>query len=329
MISQLIEQDARETPDCIKQQLIENESVAAELGERLRELSPKFILMVGRGSSDHAGVFGKYLIEIEMSTPVVAAAPSVKTVYSCELNLAGSAVILISQSGKASDILSQAEMAKKQGALCIALVNDEASPLVQLADVILPLKSGQEQALVATKSYLATLSALLQLVAHWKNDSELISDVNKLPTMLANTASESAQLKPSTFKAVKSLVVMGRGFGYALAREVALKLKQVCVIQAEAYSSEEFLHGSEALIADGLHIISLDLKDESKKSHDQQVCEFKLRGANVSHMTPTSRYIPNRIAPLTLLLRFYIDIALIAAAKECDLVPEVELSKAS
>ena len=166
-----MEREAREAPQRIKQQLIQNESTAVALGQKLRELAPKFVFMVGRGSSDHAGVFGKYLIEVETGTPVVAAAPSVKSVYGTEVNLKGSAVIVISQSGRSPDILTQAEIAKAQGALCIALVNVEDSPLAQIADVVLPLNVGEEKAVAATKSYLATLSALLQLVAHWKNNA--------------------------------------------------------------------------------------------------------------------------------------------------------------
>ena len=140
----IMEREAREAPTRIQQQLEMNNETVIKLGETLRQLAPKFVFMVGRGSSDHAGVFGKYLIEVETGTPVVAAAPSVKSVFGTEVNLAGSAVIVISQSGRSPDILSQAEIAKKQGALCIALVNDQSSPLAEIADVVIPLNVGEE-----------------------------------------------------------------------------------------------------------------------------------------------------------------------------------------
>jgi len=313
-----MEQEAREAPARIQQQLVNNKATAESLGQKLRELKPNFVFMVGRGSSDHAGVFGKYLIEVETGTPVVAAAPSVKSVYGSQVNLAGSAVIVISQSGRSPDILTQAQIAKEQGALCIALVNVEDSPLAELADVVLPLNVGEEKAVAATKSYLATLSALLQLVAYWKNDSGLIEQVNQLPSVLEKTISEPVQLTPEAIADVDHLVVMGRGFGYALSREVALKLKEVCGIQAESFSSAEFLHGPVTLVEGGLNIISLDIQDESEQSHQQQVDDVLARGADLSRIKQTHADIPNRIAPLTLLQRFYIDVANVAVSRGVD-----------
>lgn len=314
----IMEREAREAPTRIQQQLQQNQATAAALGEKLRQLNPSFIFMVGRGSSDHAGVFGKYLIEVETGTPVVAAAPSVKSVYNSTVNLTNAAVIVISQSGRSPDILSQAELAKEQGALCIALVNDESSPLAEMADVVMPLNVGEEKAVAATKSYLATLSAFLQLVAHWKNDQALIDAVDTLPEVLAQTVSEAVQLTPETLAEVKHLVVMGRGYGYALSREVALKLKEVCGIQAESFSSAEFLHGPVTLVEGGLDIISLDINDESKASHDEQVNEVKRRGARVTHIAQTDDAIAKRVAPLTLLQRFYIDVAQVAVSLGVD-----------
>jgi len=314
----IMEREAREAPARIKEQLEKNQPVAIELGKKLRELSPKFVFMVGRGSSDHAGVFGKYLIEVETGTPVVAAAPSVKSVFGSEVNLKDSAVIVISQSGRSPDILSQAELAKQQGALCIALVNDETSPLAEMADVVVPLNVGKETAVAATKSYLATLSAFLQLVANWKNDPKLLIAVEQLPAVLEQTVNEPVQLTPESLEQVAHCVVMGRGFGYALSREVALKLKEVCGIQAESFSSAEFLHGPVTLVEGGLSIISLDIQDESQESHDVQVNEVKSRGATVSHIAQTDATIYKRIAPLTLLQRFYIDVANVAVSRGVD-----------
>lgn len=314
----IMEREAREAPSRIQQQLANNQATAIALGEKLRALKPNFVFMVGRGSSDHAGVFGKYLIEVETGTPVVAAAPSVKSVYNSQVNLKGSAVIVISQSGRSPDILTQAQIAKEQGALCIALVNVEDSPLAQLADVVMPLNVGEEKAVAATKSYLATLSALLQLVAYWKNDAQLINQVELLPKVLEQTVAEPNQLLANTVDGVSNLVVMGRGFGYALSREVALKLKEVCGIQAESFSSAEFLHGPVTLVEGGLTIISLDIEDESSASHQQQVDEVQERGATLIRLQQTNHEMPNRIAPLTLLQRFYIDVAGVAVSKGLD-----------
>lgn len=157
--------ETREAPERIAEQLSANAAATEMLGEYLRAKNPPFIMMVGRGSSDHAGVFAKYLIETELAIPVIAAAPSVASVYGKRLQLENAVLIAISQSGSSPDILTQVEHAKETGAFCIAMVNDGKSPLSRRVDAVLPLYAGEETAVAATKSYLASLSAILQLVA--------------------------------------------------------------------------------------------------------------------------------------------------------------------
>lgn len=314
----IMERETREAPARIHTQLEKNQDVVRELGKRLRNAAPAFVFMVGRGSSDHAGVFGKYLIEVETGTVVASAAPSVKSVFGRSINLKNSVMFVISQSGRSPDILRQAEMAKEQGALCVTLVNDETSPLAELADVAVPLSVGEEKAVAATKSYLATLSALLHVVAHWKNDDTLIGAVEGLPSVLEKTINEPTQLEPSQFKNLERLVVLGRSFGYALSREVALKLKEVCSIQAEAFSSAEFLHGPVTLVENGLSVVNLGLDDETATEHNRQVEEVASRGAQVLNLKQTDSSLHPRIAPLTLLQRFYLDVASIAVSRGID-----------
>lgn len=173
MTTTIMAKEAAEAPSIIRQQLQNNTSACIELGEKIRQFDPAYVYMIGRGSSDHAGVFAKYLIEVEMGIPVSAAAPSVSSIYGQTLNLQRALVIAISQSGRSPDILAQAKAAKESGALCVALVNDETSPLAELADCVVPLRANKELAVAATKSYLATLSALLQVVGYWKQDESI------------------------------------------------------------------------------------------------------------------------------------------------------------
>src|SRR3990167_2429655 len=169
----IMAQEAAEAPSRIREQLAANAGRIADIVKLIKQKQPRYVYMVGRGSSDHAGVFAKYLIEIEIGLPVAAAAPSIASVYNKQLDLTGALVLVISQSGRSPDILAQVAMAKAAGALVIALVNDESSPLAQQADQVIPLNVGVEKAVAATKSYLATLSALLQLVAAWSGNSQL------------------------------------------------------------------------------------------------------------------------------------------------------------
>ncbi|WP_206483397.1 SIS domain-containing protein [Thalassotalea sp. G2M2-11] len=315
MTQSIMEKEAKQAPSVIEGQLSANKALAEKIGSKLREIDPKMVMIIGRGSSDHAGVFGKYLIEIEAGVPTFAAAPSVSSVYGKQLKLANALVIVISQSGRSPDIIAQAEMAKKAGAYCVALVNDESSPLKDIVDELLPLKAGAEISVAATKSYLATLSALLQLTAYWTENQGLIDALATLPGALETMIQSDAQLTPESIDGVKNMVVLGRGLGYAVTKEMALKLKEVSSIHAEAFSSAEFLHGPVTLVEQGLAILNCAVNDESAKSHQDQIDEVGQRGADLVHLRQTDNSIHPRIAPLVVLQRFYLDVAKVAVTR--------------
>ncbi|MBY5992653.1 glucosamine-6-phosphate deaminase NagB-II [Ferrimonas balearica] len=316
-MSSIMEREALEAAQRVSDQLGHNGAVLQQLGAQLRTTPPKFVMWVGRGSSDHAGVFAKYLIEIEMGIPTFASAPSVASIYGRPLELAGALVLVISQSGRSPDILAQARMAKESGARVVALVNDEQSPLASVADFVLPLRAGEEKAVAATKSYLATLSALLQLVAAWSGRRELAEAMDRLPGALSHAAAAPTQLSAAPLAGVSNLVVLGRGLGYAVAKEIALKLKEVCGIHAEAFSSAEFLHGPVTLVEQELTVLDLDIDDESAPAHREQMAEIRARGATVIPMSQVGAVHP-RLAPLTLMQRFYLDVEKVALARGID-----------
>lgn len=310
--------EAASAPALLAEQLKLNKVICQRLADKIRQFNPSVVYIVARGSSDHAGVFAKYLIEIELGIPVVAAAPSVVTIFHKQLKLSNALVIGISQSGRSPDIVQHMQMAKDAGALCVGLVNDESSPLAALVDELLPLRVGQEIAVAATKSYLACLSALLQLVAYCKDDAGLIAGVENIPQALAEAVDGPAQLKVSMFRDTDKCIVLGRGFGYAIAKEIALKLKEVCAIQAEAFSSAEFVHGPVALAQKPLQVLSLKLRDESFEAHQQQVDDLVQRGAGVVTLRQFPNRLHPRIAALVLMQRFYLDIADISLQLGCD-----------
>ncbi len=312
MIKTVMEQEARETPERIKNQLLNNQAQAESLGEQLRANPPKFVYIIGRGSSDHAGVFAKYLIEIEAGVSVSHAAPSVASVYNKQLDLSDTLVLAISQSGRSPDILAQLEMAKKSGATTVALVNDETSPLATGCDYLLPLGAGVESAVAATKSYLCTLSAICQLVAYWKQDQAMIDGLNQLPEQLQKVIDSETQLTTNHFKDMHNCVVLGRGLGYAVCREIALKLKEVCSIHAESYSSAEFVHGPIALAGKKIAALEIDIHDESRKLHQIQMQDLAARGSELIHLNQVIFDCHPRLAPVLVLQKFYVDIATVS-----------------
>jgi glucosamine--fructose-6-phosphate aminotransferase (isomerizing) len=202
-----------------------------------------------RGSSANAAVFGKYLIERHLGIPVAAAAPSIATIYRKQLRLRGQLFLAISQSGRSDDLVESALMAKAAGAVAAAIVNDVDSPLAAAADVVLPMAAGHESGIAATKTFVATLAALLRLVAAWADDNALAAAIENLPERLSRASDLDWSAGLPVLTGVTSLVILGRGPTFAIASEAALKLKEGCDLHAEAFSGAEFLHGPIALVA--------------------------------------------------------------------------------
>lgn len=311
MIQSVMAKEASETPEVIARQLSENALMCQKIADSLRQSPPRMIMIIGRGSSDHAGVFAKYLFEVELGIPVCAAAPSVSGVFNRDLKLDDCLAIVISQSGRSPDILNQVRAAKRGGARTLAIVNDQSSPLAHSVDDVLPIRAGKEQAVAATKSYLATLSCLLHLCSLWSGNESMIEGLKTLPDALKVAIASPAQLVRDKLENVKNAVVLGRGFGYAVGREVALKLKEVLSIHAEAFSSAEFVHGPVTLAEKALNVINLRVNDETVIYHDDILADVTKRGATVQKIESDTQ-IHARLLPLLILQRFYLDIEAIA-----------------
>jgi glucosamine--fructose-6-phosphate aminotransferase (isomerizing) len=259
----LMFQEAAEAGAVVARQFARNRAAMAALGETLRNLAPRAVVTCARGSSDHAATFAKYLIETRIGVLTSSAAPSVSSLYGSPAEREGVVCIAISQSGKSPDLLSAAEAAKDAGAFLIALVNVEDSPLAAMADVVVPLDAGAETSVAATKSFIASLSAITHLVAEWTRDAELLAALEGAPGLLAQAwaldwSAAVERLKPAT-----SLYVIGRGVGLGAAQEAALKFKETCGLHAEAFSSAEVRHGPMALVDRDFPVLVLAQDDET------------------------------------------------------------------
>src|SRR5690606_28602380 len=239
--------EAAQAADVVEAQFVANRDLLGALAADLRRRPPAFVATCARGSSDHAATYAKALIETTLGLVTASVSPSVGSVYGVRQRLGDALFIAVSQSGKSPDLLRNAEIAREAGARVVALVNVEDSPLAQLADVVVPLHAGPERSVAATKSYLASLSALLQLTALWKQDAALIDALDALPgAMRAAWDCDWSPLETGLVPA-RNLFVLGRGIGLGAAQEAALKFKETCGLHAEAYSSAEVKHGPMAL----------------------------------------------------------------------------------
>jgi glucosamine--fructose-6-phosphate aminotransferase (isomerizing) len=273
--------EAAEAAGVVRRELDGNRKTMARLGETLRALHPRAVVTCARGSSDHAATFARYLIETRLGIMTSSAAPSVSSIYASTPDLKGAVCLTISQSGRSPDLLASVEAAKAGGAFVVAMVNVEDSPLAALADEVAPLHAGPELGVAATKSYIATLASIAQLIGYWTGDDDLLAALADLPERLeqAWTLDWSEAIAP--LREARNLYVIGRGVGFAVAQEAALKLKETCGLHAEAFSAAEVRHGPMTLVEDGFPVLVFSLDDEARSGIDDLVAEFADRSAEV------------------------------------------------
>jgi glutamine---fructose-6-phosphate transaminase (isomerizing) len=273
--------EAAEAADVVRRQLERNALALAGLGARLRVSSPRAVVTCARGSSDHAATYAKYLIEAYTGVLTSSAAPSVSSIYDAQAEMTGVLFIAISQSGKSPDLLTATRTAKDGGALTVALCNTVDSPLMQMVDVAVPLHAGAETSVAATKSYIASLSAIAQLVAHWSDDQDLLRALRTAPEQLGKAWQNDWGGVIETLRNTVNLFVVARGFGLGVAQEAALKLKETCGLHAEAFSSAEVKHGPMALVRAGFPVLMFTQSDDTRAGIEELAAEFASRGARV------------------------------------------------
>jgi len=256
--------EAREAPDVVRRQADVLDRPIRDLVGRLRRAPPRLMVTCARGSSGHAALFGKGLIERHLAIPVADAAPSVASVYRRGLRMDGQVFMAISQSGRSDDLVESTVSAKQCGALTVAIVNDTESPLASACDVVLPLAAGEESSVAATKTFIASVAALLRLVACWSGDTTMTAAVETLPQRLSGAAQLDWSNALDALSQAKSLAILGRGPTLAIAEEASLKLKEVCHIHAEGYSGSEFQHGPIALVSQEYPVLILMPNDEAR-----------------------------------------------------------------
>jgi glucosamine--fructose-6-phosphate aminotransferase (isomerizing) len=273
--------EAAEAPEVVARQLGDNAAVMAELADRLRRNPPRGVVTYARGSSDHGATFAKYVIETRVHVLTTSAAPSVASVYGQGPDVSGMLALAISQSGKSPDILAAMTAAKHANALTVAMVNVEDSPVADLCDVTISLRAGPEQSVAATKSYIGTLSAILHLASEWSGDRSLVRALGDAPEQLREAWHCDWSALIECLTGVRGLFVIGRGPGFGIAQEAALKLKETCQIQAEPFSAAEVRHGPMALVGPRFPVLVFRQSDESGAGIDELVRDVRARGAPV------------------------------------------------
>jgi len=327
--------EAAAAPAAVRSQLQGNRDLVERLGEVVRNMAPRVVVTCARGSSDHAATFARYLIETRTGLLASSAAPSISSVYASKADLEGVLFIAISQSGASPDLLAAAGAARDAGALVIALVNAEDSPLARTAHHAIPLRAGVETSVAATKSYIASLAAIVDLVASWTQDRELHLALEQAPDQLVLAWQLDWGAATEHLRSASSLFVIGRGLGLGIAQEAALKLKETCGLHAEAFSAAELRHGPMALVRAGFPIFAFLQNDETREGVEALARELSAVGADVlvaGAEVPGAVTLPtlrahSAIEPLLMIQSFYRLANALAVARGLDPDRPPHLSK--
>lgn len=278
--------ECREAPDAVASQLAHNDKEYSAFGKLLRNQPPSALLTVARGSSDHAAHFLAYLVMARMGRLVTSLPMSLITLYQSQIQCEGLVSLAFSQSGQSPDLVAPTRFFREGGAVTAAFVNKPDSPLAAAAQWVFPLHAGSETSVAATKSFITQLVAGARVVAAWQDDLTLQASLSALPDALSRAAHMDWSGAIDVLKDIDRLFVIGRGTGLPVALEAALKFKETCGIQAEAFSSAEVKHGPMALIEEGYPLLVLAPRGPAQAGLLALAEEMRLRGARVLLAAP-------------------------------------------
>ena len=215
------------------------------------------------------------------SASFAPAAPNIASVYHKEMRLKDQLFLSISQSGRSDDLVESARMAKAAGAISVAMVNDTASPLATASDIVLPIGAGPEHSVAATKTFVASLAALLRLTAAWTGEPAFATALARLPDRLAAASELDWSAGLGALTQATSLLTLGRGPTLAIAREAALKFKETCDLPAEPFSGAEFMHGPVSLVDTHYPVLIFMPTDAAAKGLPELAADLRGKGASV------------------------------------------------
>lgn len=268
-------------------------SVAAEIAAR----KPRFILFAARGTSDHAALYAKYLVEIDLALPAGLASPSSVTVFDARPQLADVLLIAVSQSGGSPDLVRYTEVARRQGATTVAVTNTPASALGEAAEFALDIGAGTEAAVAATKTYTAQLTTLLLLIRGMRDGQQPVG-LDELPDAVSEVLNVDVAQLAARYRFASRLVVTGRGFAFPTALEAALKVMETSYLPAQAFSGADLLHGPVAMADPGLPVIGITGPGPGGSAMTVVLDKLAERGADVVTLGPAvPGFSPNVVVP--------------------------------
>jgi glucosamine--fructose-6-phosphate aminotransferase (isomerizing) len=262
----LMLQEISEQPEVLARTIAEEREKLIGIGDYIRQKEVDLIILVARGSSDNAALFGRYLLEITTGIPVSLAAPSIYTLYNAKMRLKRAVVIGVSQSGEGDDINHVLDSAKAAGAFTMAITNESGSTMAKLADETLLIHAGREKSVAATKTYTGQMLHFY-LLASAIGDKRI--DFHKIPDLTSKALELKVKVEEiaQRYAFMENCVIVGRGLNYGNSYELALKLMETCYVVAERFSSADFFHGPLAIVERRFPVIMFGPPGVTKKSN--------------------------------------------------------------
>ncbi|TMD17204.1 MAG: SIS domain-containing protein [Chloroflexi bacterium] len=273
---------------------------AAEMAGRIRQTAPRGFVIAARGSSDHAALYAKYLFGARNRALVALAAPSLFTHYARPPRLDGQCVIGISQSGESPDVIAVIEEARRQGSLTLAITNEAGSKLASAAELVLPLEAGSEVSVPASKTYTASLLAMALISQALDPDPAFGAALKRAPEAISGALDRESEVESLVPPLIgPRAVVLGRGFNFSTAEEIALKLSETSYVLARAWSVADFEHGPIAIVEAGLPIVLVDGGGLVAADLDSIRARLEAKGCHVLHLFDLSG-LPEELTPVPL-----------------------------
>ena len=276
-VSSAMARETCESADVVAR-ILQGRRAIADVARRLDIGTAPLAVLCGRGSSGHAGVFLRYLIETRLHLPVSASAPSVITAFRKPLTLRNALFIVISQSGRSPDLVAATTSARESGARTVAIVNAVNSPVADAAEFVVPIEAGPEHSVAATKTVIGSMAAGAELIAELADDLSLGSALDRLPERLHRATTLDWSAVSADLAEASAVFVASRGLGLSSAREIALKLGEILRLPALGFSAAELQHGPCAALSAKTPVILLRLMDETAATVDRLANELSESG---------------------------------------------------
>jgi glutamine---fructose-6-phosphate transaminase (isomerizing) len=311
-----------------------------EVADAVRARDLDLAVIAARGTSDHAALYGQYVLGARNGILVAPATPSLVSIYGAPPRMGHALVIGISQSGRSPDVVEVVEASRRQGAVTVAITNNPGSELAAAAEHVVDLDAGEERAVAATKTYVAQIAALAMLSSALTGDRAARDQLEGVPAAMRSALAQEPAIEAlaAAWPGGDRCVVLARGFNYATAREWGLKLKEVARVLADPYSSADFQHGPITMVGPGSPVLAIAVSGPALEGMGDLLRRLRESGARLLVLSDVADFdrlgdvvrlpaVPEWLSPLVAIVPGQLFAYHLALARGIDTAQPPNLSK--